>query len=97
MKIREFGGKKIVISKSILKSPTVVASASLDSPVDLEKAASQLNNAIYEPEQFPGLIIHTEKPKGMILLFASGKFVCTATNEQDIYDAILQLKAGITP
>jgi TATA-box binding protein (TBP) (component of TFIID and TFIIIB) len=36
-----------------------------------------------------------EKPKGVILLFATGKLVYTAAKEQDIYDAIHKLKAQI--
>jgi transcription initiation factor TFIID TATA-box-binding protein len=97
MEVKEFDGNKIVISKPELKTQTFVASTSLGAPIDLEKASTTLSNVMYEPEQFPGLIIHTEKPKGMILLFASGKLVCTAAKEQDIYDAILQLKARIAP
>jgi transcription initiation factor TFIID TATA-box-binding protein len=43
---------------------------------------------MYEPEQFPGLIYRMAEPKVVILLFASGKLVCTgAKKEQDAYDA----------
>ena len=45
--------------------------------IDLEKAAYTLGHAMYEPEQFPGLIYRMEEPKVVILLFASGKLVCT--------------------
>jgi transcription initiation factor TFIID TATA-box-binding protein len=47
---------------------------------------------MYEPEQFPGLIYRMDEPKVVILLFASGKLVCTgAKREQDVYDAVLKL------
>jgi transcription initiation factor TFIID TATA-box-binding protein len=47
---------------------------------------------MYEPEQFPGLIYRMEEPKVVILLFASGKLVCTgAKKEQDVYDAVQKL------
>ena len=47
---------------------------------------------MYEPEQFPGLIYRMEEPKVVILLFASGKLVCTgAKQEQDVYDAVEKL------
>jgi transcription initiation factor TFIID TATA-box-binding protein len=47
---------------------------------------------MYEPEQFPGLIYRMEEPKVVILLFASGKLVCTgAKREQDVYDAVQKL------
>ena len=47
---------------------------------------------MYEPEQFPGLIYRLEEPKVVILLFASGKLVCTgATKEEDVYRAVAKL------
>jgi transcription initiation factor TFIID TATA-box-binding protein len=47
---------------------------------------------MYEPEQFPGLIYRMAVPKVVILLFASGKLVCTgAKKEQDVYDAVQKL------
>jgi len=60
--------------------------------IDLEKAAYTLGKAMYEPEQFPGLIYRMDEPKVVILLFASGKLVCTgAKKEQDVYDAVRKL------
>jgi transcription initiation factor TFIID TATA-box-binding protein len=60
--------------------------------IDLEKAAYTLEHAMYEPEQFPGLIYRMQDPKVVILLFASGKLVCTgAKKEQDVYDAVEKL------
>lgn len=92
MKVKEFEGNKIVISKPKLKTQTFVASTRLSISIDLEKTSSTLENSTYEPEHFPGLIIRMDKPKCVILLFASGKLVCTASKEQDIYDAIYKLK-----
>ena len=47
---------------------------------------------MYEPEQFPGLIYRMETPKVVILLFASGKLVCTGgKKEEDIFIAIERL------
>jgi excinuclease UvrABC nuclease subunit len=41
---------------------------------------------MYEPEQFPGAVYRMDEPKVVILLFASGKLVCTgAKREEDIY------------
>ncbi len=60
--------------------------------IDLEKAAYALEKTMYEPEQFPGLIYRMVEPKVVILLFASGKLVCTgAKKEQDVYDAVQKL------
>jgi len=60
--------------------------------IDLEKSAYNLGKTMYEPEQFPGLIYRMAEPKVVILLFASGKLVCTgAKREQDVYDAVDKL------
>jgi transcription initiation factor TFIID TATA-box-binding protein len=85
-------GGIIIISKPELKIQNIVASASLGGMIDLEKAAYTLGKTMYEPEQFPGLIYRMEIPKVVILLFASGKLVCTgAKREQDVYDAVHKL------
>ena len=47
---------------------------------------------MYEPEQFPGLIHRMLDPKTVILLFASGKLVCTgAKKESDVYRSVHNL------
>ena len=85
-------GGIIIISKPELKIQNIVASASLGGMIDLEKAAYSLGKTMYEPEQFPGLIYRMDEPKVVILLFASGKLVCTgAKKEQDVPDAISKL------
>ena len=82
----------IIISKPELKIQNIVASASLGGIIDLEKATYTLGKTMYEPEQFPGLIYRMAEPKVVILLFASGKLVCTgAKREQDVYDAVSKL------
>jgi transcription initiation factor TFIID TATA-box-binding protein len=82
-------GGIIIISKPELKIQNIVASASLGGMIDLEKAAYTLGRTMYEPEQFPGLIYRMETPKVVILLFASGKLVCTGgKREEDIYVAV---------
>ena len=85
-------GGIIIISKPELKIQNIVASGILGGLIDLEKAAFTLGKTMYEPEQFPGLIYRMDEPKVVILLFASGKLVCTgAKKEQDVYDAVQKL------
>jgi transcription initiation factor TFIID TATA-box-binding protein len=82
----------IIISKPELKIQNIVASASLGGMIDLEKSAYDLGRTMYEPEQFPGLIYRMDEPKVVILLFASGKLVCTgAKREEDVYLAVNKL------
>jgi len=82
----------IIISKPDLKVVNIVASVRLGRKIDLEKAVSTLGKAMYEPEQFPGLIYRMDEPKVVILIFASGNLVCTgAKREHDIHDAVHKL------
>jgi transcription initiation factor TFIID TATA-box-binding protein len=85
-------GGIIIINKPDLKVVNIVASASLGGKVDLEKAVTMLRKAMYEPEQFPGLIYRMDEPKVVLLIFASGSLVCTgAKKEQDVYDSVHKL------
>ncbi|MEM0049470.1 MAG: TATA-box-binding protein [Candidatus Bathyarchaeia archaeon] len=79
----------VIVSKPELKIQNIVASANLGGMIDLERAAYVLGKTMYEPEQFPGLIYRMDDPKVVILLFASGKLVCTgAKREEDVYRAV---------
>jgi len=70
----------------------IVASISLGGRVHLEQAARTLPRSMYEPEQFPGLIHRMIDPKTVILIFSSGKLVCTGgKTEKDVYRAVNNL------
>jgi transcription initiation factor TFIID TATA-box-binding protein len=60
-----------------IRIENVVASTSLGDQLDLESIARTLDGAEYEPTEFPGLIYRMKQPKTAILLFHSGKVVCT--------------------
>ena len=85
-------GGIIIIGKPELKIVNMVASVTLGGIIDLEKAVRPLEKTMYEPEQFPGVIYRMDEPRVVMLLFASGKLVCTgAKKEQDVYDAVHKL------
>ena len=88
--VRELKNAGIIITgKPELKVQNIVASANLGGMIDLESSAYTLERTMYEPEQFPGLIYRMEEPKVVLLLFASGKMVCTgARKEEDVYQAV---------
>jgi len=90
---RELRKVGIVVSgKPTLKIQNIVASASLGGMIDLERTAYALEKTMYEPEQFPGLIHRMDEPKVVLLLFASGKMVCTgARKEDDVYQAVSKI------
>ena len=71
------------VSAAKIKIENVVASTSLGKELDLQVIARVLGGAEYEPEQFPGLIYRLKEPKTAILLFRSGKVVCTGAKSPE--------------
>ena len=63
--------------------PEEFASANLGKVLNLEAVALDLENTEYEPEQFPGLVYRLSDPKVVLLLFGSGKVVCTGAKTAD--------------
>ena len=86
---------KIKIKKdAVITVQNIVASGSLGGKIHLEQAARKLPRSMYEPEQFPGLIHRMINPKTVLLLFASGKLVCTgAKKESDVYKSVHNIHA----
>lgn len=66
-----------------IKIQNIVASANLEATLNLEAVALELENTEYEPEQFPGLVYRLKDPKVVLLLFGSGKVVCTGAKTRD--------------
>ena len=93
-KLRQGGIK--VKKDAVVTIQNIVASINLGGRIHLEQAARTLPRSMYEPEQFPGLIHRMLDPKTVILLFSSGKLVCTgAKNEDDVYRSVNNLHASL--
>ena len=92
--VKELRGEGIQITeKPVVNIQNIVASAELGGEIDLESLVYKLSKVMYEPEQFPGLIHRMADPKTVILIFASGKLVCTgAKTEVDVYKAVNKLQ-----
>ena len=91
-KLRKEGIK--VKKDAVVTIQNMVASINLGGKIHLEQAARTLPRSMYEPEQFPGLIHRMLDPKTVILIFASGKLVCTgAKKESDVYRSVHNLHA----
>jgi len=83
----------LILAKPEIQIQNIVASAGLGGHIDLEKCTYSLERTMYEPEQFPGLIYRMGDPKVVILLFASGKLVCTgAKKEGEVHRAVSLLQ-----
>jgi transcription initiation factor TFIID TATA-box-binding protein len=86
-------GGIVILAKPEIQVQNIVSSAGLGGRIDLEKTTYSLKRTMYEPEQFPGLIYRMDDPKVVILIFASGKLVCTgAKKEAEVPRAIAKLQ-----
>lgn len=76
----------------------IVATATLNGELNLSQVAMGLGleNIEYEPEQFPGLVYRIMEPKVVMLLFSSGKIVCTGgTTTTDVSTAVEKLSSEL--
>ena len=94
-KLKKYG--VIILGRPDIEIVNIVASASLGVAVDLVglymSERGKGGNIMYEPEQFPGLIYRMENPNAVVLVFASGKMVCTgAKREENVHQAISKLR-----
>jgi transcription initiation factor TFIID TATA-box-binding protein len=85
------GGIKIK-KNAVVTVQNIVSSINLGGRVSLERVARTLPRSMYEPEQFPGVIHRMVDPKVVILIFSSGKLVCTGgKTEKDVYRSVNNL------
>ncbi|MCH7648433.1 MAG: TATA-box-binding protein, partial [Thaumarchaeota archaeon] len=85
-------GKIKIKKEATVTIQNIVASINLGGSVHLEQAARTLPRSMYEPEQFPGLIHRVLDPKTVILIFSTGKLVCTGgKTEKDVFRSVNQL------
>jgi transcription initiation factor TFIID TATA-box-binding protein len=87
------GGQKILMHPKI-QVQNIVATSNLESEINLNSVAITLglDRVEYEPEQFPGLVCRLEEPRVVVLLFGSGKLVCTgARRPSDVELAVQKL------
>jgi transcription initiation factor TFIID TATA-box-binding protein len=67
----------------------MVASVNLKGVINLEKCAKILPKSMYEPEQFPALIYRMNDSSVVMLVFGSGKLVCTGNKtKEEIFEAV---------
>lgn len=66
-------------SKKTIKIENVVVSTTIGTKLDLDKVINILEDAKYNKQKFPGIVYRTTSPKMVLLIFRSGKIVCTGT------------------
>jgi len=85
-------------SKFHIGVENIVASTQIDAKdkLNLEFIAYNLENAEYEPEQFPGLVYRISDPRVAFLLFGTGKIICTGARKiEEIHAALAKFKTNL--
>jgi transcription initiation factor TFIID TATA-box-binding protein len=77
----------------------VVATATLNQKVDLTAVVKSYPSVEYRPEKFPGVVLRLRRPKTAILIFSTGKMVCTGArsgkeSRKAIMKVVRELKKG---
>jgi len=97
--VKELGAAGVPVDKKPeLTVQNIVASADLGSVINLNAIAISLSleKVEYEPEQFPGLVYRIDKPKVVVLLFGSGKMVCTGARKvEDVQQAVERITSEL--
>jgi len=76
----------------------IVAVGDLKGDLNLTETAMALGmeNIEYEPEQFPGMVYRVKEPHVVILIFTTGKIVCTGgRNIEDVSRAVEKLSESL--
>ena len=74
----------MVQTKPIIEIVNVVASATIEQPLDLNYITMKFPDVEYHPDQFPGAVFRLKNPKTATLLFGSGKMVCTGAKSEEL-------------
>ena len=86
-------------TKAAITIQNVVATAKLNQNVDLNAVVKSYPSVEYRPEKFPGIVLRLRRPKTAILIFSTGKMVCTGArsakeSRRAIMKVVRELKKG---
>ena len=96
---------KIGMKDPVITIQNFVVSGDIKCGIDLNKATVVMDNVMYEPEVFPGLIYRMKDPKSVLLLFSTGKIVCTGVKDEEtvklvfdkLYRVVREYEVNIDP
>ena len=86
-------------TKTDIEIQNIVASFELEKELNLSIISKglMLENTSYEPDQFPGLVYNIEELGAILLIFSTGKIICTGVkNFEDASKAIEIIKDKIS-
>jgi transcription initiation factor TFIID TATA-box-binding protein len=96
--IRELNAQGVeIFTEPEITIQNVVASIDFHKRIDILEMFDTVDNTMYEPEMFPGLIYRMKKPKAVLLLFSSGRVVCAGSRSKAmVYDAVEKMYNLVT-
>ncbi|MEA3255605.1 MAG: TATA-box-binding protein [Candidatus Altiarchaeota archaeon] len=75
-----------------VKVENMVSAITLNLKIDLKKLVEITTGLEYNPDRFPGVVYRIREPKLAMLIFSSGKVICTgARSKEDIKRAVEHL------
>jgi transcription initiation factor TFIID TATA-box-binding protein len=84
--------EKMEQQKPTIEIKNVVASGDLKQQLDLDTILKFSQGVAYRPQEFPGIIYRLKKPRTSVLIFNSGKIICTgAKSEREAKKAIIKI------
>lgn len=69
-------------ARPLVSIENVVASTGLGQEVDLDEAVARLPEVKYQPRKFPGLVLKLPSHHVTVLIFRSGKIICTGAKSE---------------
>jgi transcription initiation factor TFIID TATA-box-binding protein len=79
-------------SKKTIKVENVVASTAIGAELNLNEVLRILEGAEYNKERFPGVVYRMTSPKTAVLIFGSGRMVCTgAKSIEDVISGLTRV------
>ncbi|XP_004296212.1 PREDICTED: TATA-box-binding protein 2-like [Fragaria vesca subsp. vesca] len=69
-------------SEIVLTIQNVISTVNLGCKLDLHQITVKAQNAEYNPKRLHSVIMRTREPKATVLIFASGKMVCTGAKSE---------------
>lgn len=78
------------------KIENMVSAITIDQKIDLKDFSERVKGLEYNPDRFPGIVYRIKDPKLAMLIFSSGKIICTgARSQEDIKVAVEKLKSKL--
>jgi len=91
MKIKEFHKKIRILDSQKFTKVIFKGSMEIEKKLDLTQIAQGIQDAEFNPEKFPGLVMKIEKPNATILMFSDGKLMITDLENPSKVDLVVDI------